>query len=130
MKKIEICVALILNEKNEILATQRINKTYDGYWEFPGGKIEANETHHDTLIRELKEELDVEITVGNYLMSIQHQYPDFHLSLHAYFAKITKGHITLLEHGDAIWLSQDKLSDIKWLEADIDIIEALKLIDL
>lgn len=126
MKKIEICVAILLNDQNQILATQRQNKDYDGQWEFPGGKIEPGETHTQTLIRELKEELDVNIKVGNHLITLDFQYPKFFVTLHSYWAVIESGDISLLEHKEARWLYQNELDSVHWLEADIEIIELIK----
>lgn len=126
MRKIEICVAILIDKDLRILATQRQNKDFDGDWEFPGGKIEPGETHQQTLIRELHEELDVHIKVGEHLHTLEFQYPKFHVTLHSYWANIQSGELTLLEHKEARWLKQNELDTVKWLEADIDIIDLLK----
>lgn len=130
MKQIEVCAALLINENHQVLSTQRQGGEYHGYWEFPGGKMETGETHQDTLIREIKEELDVDIKVNDYLMTINYQYPNFYLTMHCYFCEITNGAIKLLEHNDAQWLKQSDLDTVDWLEADIEIIEKLKTMTL
>lgn len=126
MKHIEVCAAVLVNKNNEILATQRQGGTYDGKWEFPGGKMEAGETHQDTLIRELKEELDIVIAVDEFIMTIGYQYPEFYLTMHCYYCHVIRGEIKLLEHQDLKWLDKESLHTVDWLEADIDVIAKLK----
>lgn len=130
MKKIEVCAALLVNEINHILCTQRVGGEFDGLWEFPGGKIEAGETHIETLARETKEELDVDIKVNDFLITVEHQYETFHLTMHCYFCEIVEGTINLLEHSDAKWLNKKDLDSVQWLEADIEIVEKLKTMTL
>lgn len=129
MKKIEVCAALLLSN-NKVLSTQRVGGEFDGQWEFPGGKIEENETHEQTLIREIYEELQVHIKVNDFLITVKHQYETFHLTMHCYFCEIVEGTINLLEHSDAKWLNKKDLDSVQWLEADIEIVEKLKTMTL
>lgn len=130
MKQIEVCAALLINKNHQILSTQRQGGDYDGLWEFPGGKMEPGETQSETLIREIKEELDVAIEVNDYLMTIEYQYPEFYLTMHCHFCTIIEGDINLLEHSDAKWLGQNELDSVTWLDADIEIINRLKSMTL
>lgn len=129
MKSVEVVAAVIKNEKNEFLCVQRgINsKEYlSKKWEFPGGKVELGEELTDTVIREINEELSLTIEPLKYLGKIKHQYPDFNLEMHAYLSQITSGNLTLNEHLDFKWLTEDKLSSLDWAEADLPIVEILK----
>ncbi len=128
MERLEV-VAGIINNGKEIFCAQR---NEDGLlplkWEFPGGKIEEGEAHEETLIRELKEELDVDARVGGYFMTVEHQYDDFFLTMHLYHCVLKKDAvITLKEHKDSLWLPVMGLPSLDWADADWPIIE--KLID-
>ena len=119
-------VAAIIKKDNRIFATQRGYGAYKDWWEFPGGKIEEGETPQEALIREIKEELDTEITVDDYLMTVEYDYPEFHLSMDCFWCSIKNGELTLLEHEAARWLSLDDLKQVKWLPADVEVIEAIQ----
>ena len=94
-------------------------------WEFPGGKIEPEESQEDALKREIREELATEIEVGTLLTTVEYDYPKFHLIMHCYLCTIISGELSLLEHEDARWLTTDELDSVKWLPADKDVIEKL-----
>lgn len=125
MKTIEV-VAAIIRDKDRILATQRKDKEFKGGWEFPGGKIEAGENHHQALIREIKEELDVIIDVKEHLIQIEYTYPNFHLIMDCYWAELAEGTIELKEHQDARWIRKEELDSLDWLPADIEVVEKIK----
>lgn len=125
MKQIEVVAAIIFDEQGRIFATQRGYGDWKDWWEFPGGKIELGETPQQALKREIHEELDAEIEVGELLRTIDYDYPKFHLTMHCFKCKLTNSHITLLEHEAAKWLALDKLQSVKWLPADKDIIDEL-----
>ena len=125
MKTVKV-VAAIIKSGNRILATQRGYGEYKDGWEFPGGKVESGESPEEALKREIEEELKVEIQVEDYLTTIEHDYPSFHLSMRCYWAEIIKGTPVLLEHEAAKWLSKDELDTVDWLPADITIIEQIK----
>lgn len=124
MKTIRV-VAVIKNE-NKIFATARGYGEFKGQWEFPGGKIEAGETPQEALVREIKEELETTIQVGDLIDTIEHDYPTFHLSMDCYCCNIVEGELKLLEAESARWLSKEELYDVKWLPADILLIEKIK----
>ena len=134
MKTIRVVAAVIttVNEKNEtmILATQRGSGDLKGGWEFPGGKIEASETPQEALKREIMEELDTEIAVGERIDTIEYDYPDFHLSMDCFWCEIIKGNLVLKEHEAARWLKKEELEEVEWLPADIKLIEKVKNITL
>ena len=119
-------VAAIIKQDNLIFATQRGYGAYKDWWEFPGGKIEEGETPQEALVREIKEELDTEIMVDDYLMTVEYDYPEFHLSMDCFWCSIISGHLSLLEHEAAKWLPIDDLMQVKWLPADIEIIEKIQ----
>lgn len=125
MKTIRVVAAVIKNE-NEIFATARGYGEFKGQWEFPGGKIEAGETPQEALVREIKEELETTIQVGDLIDTIEHDYPTFHLSMDCYCCNIVEGELKLLEAESARWLSKEELYDVKWLPADILLIEKIK----
>ena len=127
MKKIEVVAAIIVNE-NKILCVQRGEGKYkyiSKKWEFPGGKVEANETRTEALVREIKEELLVDISVNSFLMSVNHNYPDFRLLMHCYICSTESKEITLTEHTDYKWLDNSQLNTLDWAEADIPVVEKL-----
>lgn len=125
MKQIHV-VAAIIKADNKIFATQRGYGEFQGMWEFPGGKIEVNESKETALIREIKEELDVDIQVDDWITRLEYDYPNFHLSMDCFFASIISGEMVLKEHMAAKWLGGDELDSVEWLPADIILIEQLK----
>ena len=126
MKHIEV-VAAIIHEDGKILATQRGSGDFAGMWEFPGGKIEPGETPEQALVREIQEELEVEIVPEEFLVTVEHTYPTFHLTMHCFMASTASGApIHLLEHSAAKWTSPAELDSVNWLPADVKVVEALK----
>ena len=125
MKTINV-VAAIIRDGNKVFATQRGYGDYKDGWEFPGGKIEPGETPQQALAREIKEELDSEIAVGDYLTTIEYDYPAFHLSMQCFWCTIVEGTPVLKEHEAARWLDVENLGSVAWLPADLTIIELIK----
>ena len=125
MKTVRVTAALI-RDGNRILATQRGYGEFKDGWEFPGGKIEEGETPEAALKREIQEELNTSIKVGDYLDTIEYDYPNFHLSMRCYWAEIESGSPVLLEHEAARWLRKEELDTVDWLPADRTIIETVK----
>ena len=130
MKTIRVVAAIIkaINEDGEaiIFATQRGYGDFKGGWEFPGGKIEKGETPQEALVREIKEELETEISVGELIDTIEYDYPTFHLSMDCFWAKIVSGDLVLTEHEAAKWLTKDELDSVEWLPADVTLIDKIK----
>lgn len=130
MKTIRVVAAIIKaeNEKREpiIFATQRGYGDFKGGWEFPGGKIEEGETPQEALVREIKEELETEIAVGELIDTIEYDYPTFHLSMDCFWAKIVSGDLVLKEHEAAKWLTKGELDSVEWLPADVTLIEKIR----
>ncbi len=124
MKTIQV-VAAIIKDKDKILATQRGYGEFAGGWEFPGGKVEPGESDKVALVREIKEELEVEIEVGEFVHTVEYDYPNFHLSMNCYFANVVSGEIVLTEHQSAKWLMRETLMSVEWLPADVSLIELL-----
>lgn len=127
MKTVRVVAAVIkaVNENGEsiIFATQRGYGDFKGGWEFPGGKIEEGETPQEALKREIKEELDTVIAVGELIDTIEYDYPTFHLSMDCFWCEIVEGDLVLKEHEAAKWLTQEQLGDVEWLPADEGLIE-------
>ena len=123
-KTIEVVAAIIIRD-GKLFATQRGYGEWKDWWEFPGGKIEPEESQEDALKREIREELATEIEVGTLRSTVEYDYPKFHLTMHCYLCTIISGELSLLEHEDARWLTTDELDSVKWLPADKDVIEKL-----
>ena len=111
-------VAAVIRHEGRVFATQRGYGGYKGYWEFPGGKIEPGETPEEALVREIREELAVRITVEAPACRVEYDYPEFHLSMQCFWCGIVSGEPRLLEHEAARWLSRDQLDSVNWLPAD------------
>ncbi|MCI6239946.1 MAG: (deoxy)nucleoside triphosphate pyrophosphohydrolase [Lachnobacterium sp.] len=131
MKTVRVVAAAIKAENGKgqpiIFATQRGYGDLKGGWEFPGGKIEEGETPQEALKREIMEELDTEISVGDLIDTIEYDYPTFHLSMDCFWCQIVKGDLVLKEHEAAKWLSKDELDSVEWLPADVTLISGIKL---
>ncbi len=126
MKYIEVVAAILRDEQGRFFATQRGYGEFKDWWEFPGGKIEQGETPEKALMREIREELNVQIEVDSFLQTVEWDYPNFHLTMHCYLCHVTNGDLTLLEHEAARWLTKEQLDEVNWLPADKSIIEQLK----
>ena len=122
MKIVNVAAAIIKYE-NKIFATQRGYGEFEGGWEFPGGKIEIGETASQALVREIKEELDVEVEVGELIDTVEYDYPNFHLTMHCFICTIKSGKLVLKEHSAAKWLTKETLNTVEWLPADEGLIE-------
>ena len=130
-KYVRVVAAIIVDKKPEdgssiIFATQRGYGEYKDGWEFPGGKIEKGETPQEALAREIMEELDTEIEVGELIDTIEYDYPKFHLSMDCFWCKLKKGDLILKEHEAARWLDKDTIDSVNWLPADVTIIDKIK----
>ena len=125
MKSIRVVCAIIQRD-GRILATQRGYGEFEGGWEFPGGKIEDHETPVNALQREIFEELEARIEVGDKLLTVEYDYPSFHLSMDCFLCSLMGSHLELLEHEAAKWLDVSQLDDVDWLPADEVIVEKLK----
>ena len=119
-------VAAIIRDGDKVFATQRGYGDYKDGWEFPGGKIEPGETPQQALVREIKEELDTDIAVGDCLTTVEYDYPAFHLSMQCFWCKIVDGKPVLKEHEAARWLDAHHIDSVDWLPADLTIIELIK----
>ena len=117
MKTIEVVAAIIIKD-GEVFATQRGYGEFKGWWEFPGGKIESGECPEDALVREIREELDAEIAVGDLLETVEWDYPNFHLTMHCFVCTLLSESVSLNEHAAAAWLGRESLHSVKWLPAD------------
>lgn len=130
MKTLQVVAAIITRRRfeqgAEILATQRGYGDYKDWWEFPGGKIEEGEKPKEALVREILEELDMEIEGGEYLTTVEYEYPKFHLTMECFWCSIAEGEPHLLEHEAAKWLSIDDFRQVNWLPADIKVVEAIE----
>lgn len=125
-KKIEV-VAAIIRDGGRIFATQRGYGEFKDGWEFPGGKIEPGETPQQALVREIREELDTEIEVGELLQTVEYDYPAFHLTMHCFWCTVRKGELVLKEHEAAKWLTGETLDSVEWLPADRGLIGKIQL---
>lgn len=125
MKTVRV-VAAVIRKEDDIFATARGYGEFKGQWEFPGGKIEEGETPQQALVREIKEELDTDIEVGELIDTIEYDYPAFHLSMDCFWAKVINGQLELKEAEEARWLTKETLGTVQWLPADVTIIEKIK----
>lgn len=129
MKRIQVVAAIILRDGGQgrqVFATQRGYGDWKDWWEFPGGKIEAGESPEAALAREIREELATEITVGSCIGTIEYDYPAFHLSMRCYRCTVISGKLELLEHENAAWLAKEILRTVRWLPADLTILDAVE----
>lgn len=129
MKTIKVVAAIIcddIKEKNKIFVTARGYGELKGGWEFPGGKVEPGETSQQALIREIIEELDTEIKIGELIDTVEYDYPTFHLSMDCFWAEVKAGHLELKEAEAAKWLTKDQLDSVTWLPADILLIDQIR----
>jgi len=124
-KTVNVAAAVIVKD-GRVFATQRGYGPYKDWWEFPGGKIEAGETPEEALRREIREELDTEILVGELLEEVEYDYPEFHLSMKCYMAEVLSGSLVLREHEAARWLPAEELDAVRWLPADLAVIRHLR----
>ena len=131
MKTVKVVAAVITacNENGEkiIFATQRGYGEFKDGWEFPGGKVEPRETPQAALKREIMEELETEIEVGDLIETIEYDYPTFHLSMDCFWAEIVKGDLVLREHEAAKWLTKEQLESVDWLPADLGLVEKVRV---
>ena len=124
MKTIEVVAAIIV-KGDQVFATQRGYGDFKGWWEFPGGKIEAGECPQEALKREIMEELEAEIVVGNLLETVEWDYPTFHLTMHCFVCSLKSESLHLNEHADYAWLTKDNLGSVKWLPADLILLDKI-----
>lgn len=124
MKKIEVSAAII-TQNSKILITQRLGGEFHGLWEFPGGKIEPGESKEETVIREIREELNLEITPLSHFLTIEYTYASFHLTMHTYLCRIESGTMELRDHSESRWVTQSELKTVEWVPADIEIVDKL-----
>lgn len=125
MKTIEVVAAIIIKD-GEVFATQRGYGEWQDWWEFPGGKIEPGECPQDALVREIREELDAEIEVGELLETVEWDYPDFHLTMHCFLCSLLSDSVHLNEHEAATWLTRETLRSVRWLPADEGVIPLIE----
>ena len=125
MKQIEV-VAAIIRKGDKIFATQRGYGEWKDWWEFPGGKMEVGETPEEALVREIREELSAEISVGELLTTVEYDYPAFHLTMHCFLCTLVGDALHLNEHEAARWLTKDELDTVKWLPADEEVVDDVR----
>ncbi len=126
MKTVEVAAAIIIKNSKVFCAQRGPGRSMAGKWEFPGGKLENNESGEQAVIREIKEELNCEIKIEKFLMKIEHDYEDFHLTMHCYICSLVCGMPILSEHTDCAWLLGCQLDSLDWAKADLPIISKLK----
>ena len=126
MKQIEVVAAIIHDDEGRIFATQRGYGDFKDGWEFPGGKMEYGESPENALKREIWEELETRIVVEKLVQTVEYNYPTFHITMHCYWCSIESGNLILKEHEAARWLAKDELNSVKWLPADLEVIEMLR----
>lgn len=127
MKQIEVVAAIIRDDEGRIFATQRGYGEWKDWWEFPGGKMEAGEGRKEALKREIREELSTEINVDGFLCTVEYDYPKFHLTMHCHLCSLQTETLHLNEHEAARWLDKEELDSVRWLPADLDVVEKLKM---
>ena len=125
-KQIEVVAAIIHDAAGRIFATQRGYGEWEGWWEFPGGKMEVGESREEAIKREIWEELETRIVIERLFTTIDYNYPKFHLTMHCYWCRVESGMLTLKEHEAARWLADDELESVRWLPADLEVIDQLK----
>ena len=125
MKTVRVAAAII-KDNNLIFSTHRGYCEFKDGWEFPGGKIEENETPREALVREIKEELDIIIIVEKLIDIVEYDYPNFHLTMHCYLCTIVAGDLVLKEHKAARWITKEQLGSVEWLPADLELIEKIE----
>lgn len=118
--------AIIYDAEGRIFATQRGYGEWEGWWEFPGGKMEAGESPEEALLREIWEELETRIVIERLVTTVEWDYPKFHLKMHCYWCHVESGSLILKEHEAARWLAKDELESVKWLPADLQILEKIR----
>ena len=127
MKTIEVVAAIIIRD-GKVFASQRGYGQWQGWWEFPGGKIESGERPQEALVREIREELDAEIEVGDLLETVEWDYPDFHLTMHCFLCSLLSDSFHLNEHEAAAWLTPDTLQSVRWLPADDILLDRISVL--
>jgi len=125
MKSIEVVAAIIIRD-GRLFATQRGYGEWKDWWEFPGGKMEPGECREEAMKREIREELATEVEVHECLMTVEYDYPKFHLVMHCMRCSVVSGELSLLEHEDARWLNREELYQVKWLPADAPVLKAVE----
>lgn len=126
MKTIEVVAAIIRRKDERILVTQRGYGEHKDGWEFPGGKMEKGESPEAAIVREIREELEVEIEPEKLITTVEYDYPNFHLTMHCFLSRIVSGEIVLTEHEAAKWLDKRELDTVDWLPADVEVVTELK----
>ncbi|MCR5423671.1 MAG: (deoxy)nucleoside triphosphate pyrophosphohydrolase [Bacteroidales bacterium] len=126
MKQIEVAAAIIHDTEGRVFATQRGYGEREGWWEFPGGKVDPGESPEEALQREIWEELETCIAIERLVTTVDYDYPAFHLIMHCYWCHVESGPLTLKEHEAALWLAADELESVKWLPADLQILEKIR----
>ena len=124
-RRIHVVAAVILKEE-KVFATQRGYGAYKDWWEFPGGKVEPGETPEMALVREIREELKTRIAADRFLTTVEYDYPEFHLSMDCFWCHVEEGELVLVEHEAARWLPLDDLRQVKWLPADLLVIDEIE----
>lgn len=122
MKCIEVVAAAIYQD-GKVLAAQRGYGEFKGGWEFPGGKVEPGESLKNAIVREIQEEMEATIEVGEKIGTVEYDYPSFHLKMHCFWATVKEGELKLLEHDGAMWLDKDNIQSVQWLPADVELVE-------
>ncbi len=125
MKTVKVVAAIII-EEGRVFATQRGYGAYKGSWEFPGGKVEPGEDPGEALAREIREELDTEIEVGELFDTVEYDYPEFHLSMDCFLCRVTAGDLVLKEHEAARWLTSETIDSVEWLPADLGLVAGIR----
>jgi len=126
MKQIEVVAAIIHDAEGRIFATQRGYGEWEGWWEFPGGKMEAGESPDEALKREIWEELETRIAIERLVTTVEWDYPKFHLKMHCYWCHVESGSLTLKEHEASRWLAADELESVQWLPADLQVVNEIR----